>query len=267
VAAVGVTAADAYSRLAGVYDEIVVDPCHHRWATYLHQLWDSDEAGVRAVMDVCCGTGLMARELVALGYRVVGVDGSATMLARARRLLGPNVVLVQQTLPDLTVNGVFDAAISTFDGLNYLTPAQLRATIVALSRRLRTGGWLIFDLHTDTMMDFAESNPIIEGEGDGHDFAIASIVDVRARTCDTRIDVTRTSDGDTFTEHHRQYFFTHAQVEEALVDAGFGRLAVTDEYSHEPVDESTLRATWIARRVVGQPATETSHADQVGDSR
>jgi SAM-dependent methyltransferase len=261
VAAVGVTAADAYSRLAEVYDEIVVDPCYHRWATYLHQLWDSDGAGVRAVLDVCCGTGLMARELVALGYRVVGVDGSATMLARARRLLGPNVVLVQQTLPDLTVNGVFDAAISTFDGLNYLTPAQLRATIVALSRRLRIGGWFIFDLHTDTMMDFAESNPVVEGEADGHYFAIASIVDVRTRTCDTTIEVTRTSDGDTFTERHRQYFFTNAQVREALVDAGFGRLAVTDEYSHEPVDESTLRATWTARRVVGQPATETSNAD------
>lgn len=252
-------AADAYSRLAGVYDEIVVDPCYDRWATYLHELWDSDEAGVRAVMDVCCGTGLMARELVALGYRVVGVDGSAAMLARARRLLGPKVVLMQRTLPDLTVDGVFDAAISTFDGLNYLTPAQLRATVVALSRRLRIGGWLVFDLHTDAMMDFVESNPVVTGDADGHHFTIVSTVDVPARTCDTRIDVTRTSDGDTFTEHHRQFFFTDAQVRRALVNAGFGKLAVTDEYSHEPVGGSTLRATWTARRVVGEPPTETSH--------
>ena len=255
------TEAEAYSRLAGIYDEIVVDPCYDRWARYLHELWDSDEAGVRAVMDICCGTGLMARELVALGYRVVGVDGSAAMLTRARRLLGPKVVLKQQTLPDLRVNGVFDAAISTFDGLNYLTPAQLRATIVAISRRLRIGGWLVFDLHTDTMMDFAESNPVVEGDADGHHFTIASVVDVPARTCDTRIEITRTTDGDTFTEHHRQYFFTDAQVRRALVNAGFGQLAVTDEYSHEPVDGSTLRATWTTRFGVGEPPTETSHVD------
>ena len=249
------TAAEAYSRLAGIYDEIVVDPCYDRWAAYLHELWESDEAGVRAVLDVCCGTGLMARELVALGYRVVGVDGSAAMLARARRLLGPNVVLMQRTLPDLRVDGVFDAAISTFDALNYLTPAQLRATLVAISRRLRIGGWLVFDLHTDTMMDFAVSNPVVAATRTVTTSPSPVPWTSRARTCDTRIDVTRTSDGDTFSEHHRQYFFTDAQVRGALVDAGFGRLAVTDEYSHEPVDGSTLRATWTARRVVGESPT------------
>ncbi len=243
------TEAEAYSRLAGIYDEIVVDPCYDRWATYLHELWDTDEAGVRAVLDVCCGTGLMARELVALGYRVVGVDGSAAMLARARLLLGPKVVLLQRTLPDLTVGGVFDAAISTFDALNYLTPDELRAAIVAIARRLRVGGWLVFDLHTDTMMGFAESHPVVTGDADGHHFTIVNSVDVSARTCHTRIDVTRTSDGDAFSEQHHQYFFTDGQVRGALVDAGLGEIAVTDEYSHEPVAGSSLRATWTARRV------------------
>jgi predicted TPR repeat methyltransferase len=82
-----VTEVDAYSRLAGIYDEIVVDPCYDRWARYLHELWRSDKAGVDTVLDVCCGTGLMAQQLVARGYRVVGVDGSAMMLSRARRLV------------------------------------------------------------------------------------------------------------------------------------------------------------------------------------
>ena len=91
--------ADPYARLAGVYDEIVVDPCHGRWAAFLHELWAADPTGVRTVLDVCCGTGLMASELIALGYRVAGVDASAAMLARARRLLGPDAVLVRETLP------------------------------------------------------------------------------------------------------------------------------------------------------------------------
>ncbi len=140
-------AVEAYSRLAGVYDEIVVDPCYERWATFLDELWHTDDAGVQDVLDVCCGTGLMAQELVARGYCVVGVDASATMLSRARRLLGPQAVLSRQTLPDLKIDGIFDAAVSTFDGLNYLTLAQLRATLIALSRRLRGGGWIVFDLH------------------------------------------------------------------------------------------------------------------------
>jgi hypothetical protein len=38
VPAVGGNGADPYSRLAGVYDEIVVDGCHDRWAAHLHEL-------------------------------------------------------------------------------------------------------------------------------------------------------------------------------------------------------------------------------------
>jgi hypothetical protein len=170
------------------------------------------------------------------------------MLDRARRLLGPDVALVAQTLPDLTVEGAFDAAVSTFDGLNYLTPAELRTSMVALSGRLRPGGWLVFDLHTDAMMAFTVSNPVVEGEADGQRFTITSEVDVRTRTCDTRIALTRSSDGDAFTEHHRQYFFSDDQVRGALADAGFAQVTVTEEYTDAPCDASTLRATWTARR-------------------
>ena len=246
--------ADPYARLAGVYDEIVVDPCHERWAAFLHELWGADSAGVRTVLDVCCGTGLMAAELIALGYRVTGVDASAAMLTRARQLLGPDVALIQETLPDLTIDAVFDAAVSTFDGLNYLTLAELQSTLLALADRIRPDGWLVFDVHTDAMMEFTVANSVVEGEADGQRFAITSVVDLRTRTCDSRIAVTRDSDGGAFTERHRQYFFTDRQISQALTAAGFEVLAATDEYTHEPVDGSTLRATWTARRRLLSPS-------------
>jgi SAM-dependent methyltransferase len=90
-----------YTRLAGVYDEVVVDPCHDAWAAFLDELFRADEDAVRDVLDVCCGTGLLAAELVARGYRVTGVDASEAMLGRARRLLGPEPRLIRATLPDL----------------------------------------------------------------------------------------------------------------------------------------------------------------------
>jgi SAM-dependent methyltransferase len=239
----------SYSRLASVYDEIVVDPCYDRWATFLHDFWQSDPLGVDAVLDVCCGTGLMARQLVSRGYRVVGVDSSPAMLDRARELLGPEAVLIQQTLPDLTLDGTFDAAISTFDGFNYLTPTDLHGTLAAVSRRLRDGGSLIFDLLTEAMMQLAVDNPVVQGSADGYDYRIVNSVDPAARTCDTTIDVTRIADGDAFTEHHRQYFFSDHQVETALADAHCEVLAVTDEYSDKIIDAASLRATWAARRI------------------
>ena len=123
-----------------MYDEIVIDPCHDRWASFLDELWSADPVGVRSVLDLCCGTGLLAGELVARGYQVVGVDASESMLALARERLGPEVALSRTTLPDLAVEGVFDAAVCTFDGLNYLTPEELRLTMAAVALRLRPPG-------------------------------------------------------------------------------------------------------------------------------
>jgi SAM-dependent methyltransferase len=232
-----------------VYDEIVIDRCHDRWASFLDELWSADPVGVRSVLDLCCGTGLLAGELVARGYQVAGVDASESMLALARERLGTDVALSQTTLPDLTVEGVFDAAVCTFDGLNYLTPEELRLTMAAVALRLRPAGWLVFDLHTDGMMSFTISNPVVAGESAENDFVIGSIVDPVARTCDTTIEVTRARDGGPFSEQHRQYFHTDADVRTALQDAGFALSAVGNEYTHEPADASTLRATWTARRL------------------
>jgi predicted TPR repeat methyltransferase len=244
-----VTHVEAYSRLAGVYDEIVIDPCHDRWASYLHELWSTDPDGVRSVLDLCCGTGLLAGELIARGYRVTGVDAADAMLARARERLGREVALSRVALPDLAVDGVFDAAVCTFDSLNYLAPAQLRLTMAAVALRLRPAGWFVFDLHTDAMMSFTIANPDVAGESAGNDFVISSVVDPGRRTCDTTIELTRPRDGDPFSERHRQYFHADADVHASLRDAGFAVAAVGEEYTHRPADASTMRATWTARRL------------------
>ena len=240
---------EAYTRLAGIFDEIVVDPCHGALASFLHELWSDDEHGVHEVLDVCCGTGLLAGELAALGYRVVGVDGSE---ARARGRLPSEVVLVRSTLPALAVTGRYDAVVCTFDGLNYLTPADLRSTFATLSRLVRPAGWLVFDAHTDAMMAFTVSQPVVHGEEGEHRFVISSVVDPGTRTCDTRIEIVPLDGGGAFSECHRQHFHRAVDMRSSLVDAGFEVTAVRDGYSDRPADASALSATWIARRVSGR---------------
>src|SRR5262245_48270331 len=170
------------------------------------------------------------------------------MLARARRRLPPEVRLVRSTLPALPVEGVYDAAVCTFDGLNYLDSADLRSTFDALSVRLRPAGWLVFDAHTDAMMAFTASRSVVHGAQGDHRFVLSSVVDMRARTCDTSIEV-ESSDGDGgFSEYHRQYFHPDADMRSSLADAGFEVTAVRDGYSERPADATALTATWIARR-------------------
>ena len=136
------------------------------------------------------------------------------------------------------------------------------------------------------MMSFTISNPVVAGESAENDFVIGSTVDPVARTCDTTIEVTRARDGDPFSEQHRQYFHTDADVRAALQDAGFAVSAVGDEYTHEPasaVDPArdldctastglsfcrvSLRPTRIAtqRLVLAPLDDEVAHAVLAGD--
>ena len=242
--------AEAYSRLAGVYDELVVDPCFPLWADFLDDLWQADAGEVRTVLDVCCGTGLLAAELIPRGYVVVGIDASQPMLDRARARLGPDVDLRRVVLPDLPVDTVFDAAVSTFDGLNYLAPADFRASLVAIARRVRPDGWLVFDLHTDAMLAVAAENPRIDGDEDGRVFILTNFVDAAARTVDSTVEFE--DELGAATETHRQHFHTDVDVRAALVDAGFTVESVVEEYTPVPADASTLRATWVCRRLADE---------------
>jgi SAM-dependent methyltransferase len=169
------------------------------------------------------------------------------MLELARDRLGPDAELVRATLPDIPLDGVFDVAVSTFDGFNYLDPHELRETLVAVAGLLRPEGWLVFDLHTDAMMAFTIANPVVSGASAGNDFVIESRVDVEARTCETKIEVVRSRVGGPFSERHRQWFHPDAGVRGALEGAGFAVQCVNDEYSARPVGPESLRATWVSR--------------------
>jgi SAM-dependent methyltransferase len=199
------------------------------------------------VLDVCCGTGLMTAELIARGMAVVGIDASAEMLDRARSLLGPSARLERVVLPDLPIDGPFDAAGSTMDGLNYLELPDFRRTMLALSAVVRPGGWLVFDLHTDATLLFAMENPVIRGDADGTSFVLTTDL-VGERTCRTTIELTAPDPADSFTETHEQYIHSEGDVRAALAEAGFAVVAVTDEYTPSPAAPTTLRASWIARR-------------------
>jgi hypothetical protein len=121
--------------------------------------------------------------------------------------------------------------------------------MAAVVQCLRPAGWLVFDLHTDAMMALTISNPVVAGESAGNDFVISSVVDSHARTVDTTIELTQHRDGEPFSERHRQYFHSDADVRAALQGAGFALTAIGEEYTHRPADASTLRATWTARRL------------------
>ena len=116
----------------------------------LHCLDVLAKAGVHRVLDAGCGTGLVLKELLDLGYDAHGFDLSEEAAGFARdRLLkagyDPNLVWVQdiEAIPDRPdVPAYFDAALA-IGPLAHL--ADIRKALEGLYATLRTGGLLLVE--------------------------------------------------------------------------------------------------------------------------
>jgi len=102
-----------------------------------------------SILDLCCGTGQIARALIGCGYQVTGLDGSKEMLRFARENAPTGKFIVADArsfkLPD-----VYQAIISTFDSLNHImTLEELTRVFRNVYAALQQGGPFFFDLNME----------------------------------------------------------------------------------------------------------------------
>jgi SAM-dependent methyltransferase len=106
------------------------------------------------VLELGCGTGRLTFPLGRAGVRVVGVDRSAAMLARARQRLRrarrTGVQLVRADIRQLPFRRPFAMAMAPYGVLqSLLRESDLRATLEAVHRALAPGATFGVDLVAD----------------------------------------------------------------------------------------------------------------------
>jgi SAM-dependent methyltransferase len=98
------------------------------------------------VVEVGCGSGLLMRQLVEAGLRVIATDASPAMLDLARTVAPGVRALERLTLPGDPIPEC-DAVVSVGHALNYLPDAgSIDRALLAIAGALRPGGLMAIDL-------------------------------------------------------------------------------------------------------------------------
>ncbi|WP_375483264.1 methyltransferase domain-containing protein [uncultured Mycobacterium sp.] len=142
---------DAHLTDADIYDGIYErDEATKRQAAFvLDQLAGIDRP---SVLDLCAGTGSLARLLADRDVRVTGVDSSEALLAVARRKV-PEGRFLQSDIRRLRLDEQFDALVCMNGALHYIEEPQDIVRVLRLAKdHLRPGGALIAELRDRTRL-------------------------------------------------------------------------------------------------------------------
>lgn len=241
-----------YDNFAWLYNREWTDFANNVFPLLKHLAGDYLPEGGR-VLDLCCGTGQLARILTDHGYQVTGIDISAGQLRYARRN-APQAHFILADARDFKLNLKFNAVFCTFDALNHiLTVGELVKVFKNVSRCMEDDGIFIFDLITKREFETHYNGFIDLGEKPGYFYTQHNEYDPEKRL--GKVHVTsfrRNGQGwkrtDTLVV---ETFYTEAQVRSALKKAGIPNVyvcAADPVNGIYPPDKNSIRVYYFARK-------------------
>lgn len=183
------------------------------------------------VLDVCCGSGHVTRELIRRGYAVTAVDASAELIALARRDWPKVDWRVQDARTLDAGRAKYTAALSTFDSLNHVAHIDdLERVFASVHRALQPGGLFVFDMNLEEAFLSDHRRWTAEVTSD-YVSLIRGSYDEASKTAQTElIWFVPASSPDTWRQHRsivEQRSFPEEDIKSRLAKAGFGNIELT----------------------------------------
>jgi len=233
-----------YEHLSQVYD---VGWCRfaEQYVSLVNQLLGEYGITQARILDLACGTGILAISLASQGHIVHGIDISPEMVAvaKSKSVDIPNVSFEVQDMTAFVVPGKFDLITCTFDSLNYvLNRDGLRAMFGRVARSLAKSGLFVFDSNTSQHY-INVGNGSRKTELAGQSFIHTWSYDSTKKEATTTFEF---SDGSS--EIHRQQPYDLSQLGPILTDAGLRTVHTWSGFDTSPYNAQSLRLFCAAQK-------------------
>jgi SAM-dependent methyltransferase len=205
------------------------------------------------VLDLCCGTGQLAKVLTEKGYEVTGIDGSQEMLCFAQDN-APSAKFISADARTFKLPPTFNAVFSTFDSLNHvMTLPEMQQVFKNVCNCLVSGGIFIFDL--TTQKHFETHCRDLKQISETPDYFYVMLVNYKkeSKLCQWQCTYFQRK-GKMWQRSDvslQQTHYTDAEIKKALEKAGFSNIraySATSDRGLEKQTKNSFRLFYYARK-------------------
>lgn len=243
----------AYSVLSRYYNDVMDHIDYPYWALYLSRVAEDHGKEYNRGIDFACGTGSLARELMELGYDMVGVDGCAEMIEKAKLIKpipGRKIKFDVCDLRELPLVPKQQLGICVYDSLNYLMYDEDVLDFFAIAREtLENDGLLVVDLSTQQNSKDHFNGYVVEEEVQGAVYRRQTQYDPDERIQHNIFEIYPDNEDVMYYEHHQQRIWSISHILELMKKEGFRNTNIYHEMTLRPGGEKSNRVHIAAEPV------------------
>ncbi|WP_125981424.1 class I SAM-dependent DNA methyltransferase [Loigolactobacillus iwatensis] len=242
-----------YQTFATLYDEMMDTTLYDRWLSFV-QKYAPKKA--HKLLELACGTGILAVKLAKQGYQVTGLDLSEEMLTLAANHAMENQVtlpLIQGNMLDLSDIGQYEIVTCLDDSLCYMPDeASIEQVFQQVAACLKPGGQFLFDMHSLHQIDDLFPGYMYNYKSVDQAFMWTSYVGEHPHSIEHDLTFFVWDDErqayQEISELHKERTYPIEVIRQALLAAGFSNVIVRAEFGDEAVTADSIRWFFVAQK-------------------
>lgn len=245
-----------YETFAFVYDDIMDDSLYEKWLSFTNRHVNQQQ---KRLLELACGTGILALDLAKEGYEVTALDLSYDMLSMASERFNEAfgeednpIQLTQGDMMDLSEVGTYDIVTCYSDSLCYMkTPLEVQQVFDEVYSVLDANGTFIFDVHSPYKMTDVFPDYSFHQETEDYAFLWDSYPDEEPLSIVHELSFYVRRHGEIFERHledhhERTYKIDHYLA--MLESAGFTNVEVFADFTDEAPTETSERLFFVCHK-------------------